>query len=87
EPLRRGTVSDRVLAAVRRRRVVPTAVTQALQAQIDKRLLGPIRRAGSGGIPPAAVWAVEHALWLTVIPAYLVGVGVRPERAPDFARR
>ncbi|PRC50348.1 hypothetical protein C6A85_69930, partial [Mycobacterium sp. ITM-2017-0098] len=42
EPLRRGTVSDRVLAAVRRRRVVPTAVTQALQAQIDKRLLGPI---------------------------------------------
>lgn len=87
EPLRRGTVSDRDLAAVRRRRIVPTVVTQALQRQIDTRLLGPILRGGSGGIPPAAVWAVEHMPLLTVIPAYLVGVGVRPERAPAFARR
>ena len=87
EPLRRGGVSDRELAAVRRRRIVPTAVTQALQGQIDKRLLGPIVHGGTGGISPAAVWAAEHASWLTVIPAYLVGVGVRPERAPAFARR
>lgn len=86
-PLRRGAVSDRELAAVRRRRIVPTAVTQALQVQVDKRLLGPILRGGTGGVPPAAVWAVEHASWLTVIPAYLVGVGIRPERAPAFARR
>jgi 2-polyprenyl-6-methoxyphenol hydroxylase-like FAD-dependent oxidoreductase len=87
EPLRRGSVSDRELSGVRRRRVVPTAVTQALQVQLDRRLLGPIVRGGTGGIPSAAVWAAEHAPWLTVIPAYLVGVGVRPERAPAFARR
>jgi 2-polyprenyl-6-methoxyphenol hydroxylase-like FAD-dependent oxidoreductase len=87
EPLRRGSVSDRELSGVRRRRVVPTAVTQALQVQLDRRLLGPIVRGGTGGIPSAAVWAAEHVPWLTVIPAYLVGVGVRPERAPAFARR
>jgi 2-polyprenyl-6-methoxyphenol hydroxylase-like FAD-dependent oxidoreductase len=86
-PLLRGSVSDRELAAVRRRRVLPTAVTQALQEQIDKRLLGPIVHGRTGGVPPAAVWAAEHASWLTVVPAYLVGVGVRPERAPAFARR
>jgi hypothetical protein len=24
---------------------------------------------------------------LTLVPAYLIGVGLRPEHAPDFARR
>lgn len=86
-PLRRGAVSDRELAAVRRRRVVPTAVTQTLQRQIDKRLLGPIVHGGTGAVPSSLVRAAELMPWLTVIPAYLVGVGVRPERAPGFARR
>jgi hypothetical protein len=30
---------------------------------------------------------VERFPWLSVLPAYFVGVGVRPERAPAFARR
>ncbi|MGE2729187.1 FAD-dependent oxidoreductase [Mycolicibacterium vaccae] len=87
-PLRNGTVTDRDLAGVRRRRVVPTAVTQALQRQIDNRLLGPIVRGENVASPPAALLRVIEAMpWLTAIPAYLVGVGVRPERAPEFARR
>lgn len=87
EPLRRGPVTGRDLARVRRRRIVPTVVTQALQRLIDRRLLGPIVRGGSGGPSPGLVRAVERLPWLTVVPAYLVGVGVRPERAPAFARR
>ncbi len=88
EPLRGGVVTDRDLAAVRRRRVVPTAVTLALQRQIDKRLLGPIVRGEeTAGLPAPLVRLVERFPWLTVIPGYLVGVGVRPERAPAFARR
>ncbi|GJF19587.1 oxidoreductase [Mycolicibacterium cyprinidarum] len=88
EPLRRRRVTGRDLAAVRRRRVVPAAVTQAFQRQIDSRLLGPILRGGGAAGPPAALVSMfEHAPWLAVIPGYLVGVGVRPERAPDFARR
>lgn len=88
DSLRRGGVTDRELAAVRRRRIVPTAVTQALQRQIDKRLLGPILRGeGPVGPPPILVRLVELMPWLAVIPGYLVGVGVRPEHAPAFARR
>ncbi len=87
-PLRRGRVTERNLAAVRRRRIVPVAVTQALQRQMHTRLLLPILQGGDIIAPPAALTRlVELAPWLTVIPAYLVGVGIRPERAPKFARR
>lgn len=88
EPLRRGRVTQRDLAAVRRRRIAPAVVTQAFQRQLDKRLLGPILRGGNvTGPPQALVRLLEAAPWVTVIPGFLIGVGVRPERAPAFARR
>lgn len=86
EPLRRHRVTDRDLAAVRRRRLFPTAVTQAVQRFLQ-RGLGPLLR-GADPTPPAAVLGVIQRLpWLSFIPAYFIGVGVRPERAPAFARR
>ncbi|WP_428352733.1 FAD-dependent oxidoreductase [Mycolicibacterium sp.] len=88
EPLRRGRVTGRDLAAVRRRRVVPTSITQAFQRQIDARLLGPVVRGSeNASVPNGLVRLLELAPWLSVIPGYLVGVGVRPEPAPVFARR
>ena len=88
EPLRRGAVTDRELGAVRRRRIVPTAVTQAFQRQFDKRLFGPVvRGADVSGPPPALIRLAEALPWLAVVPGYLVGVGVLPEHAPAFARR
>jgi hypothetical protein len=43
---------------------------------------------GADGRPPAAFVQVLRRLpWLTVIPARIIGVGIRPERAPVFARR
>jgi hypothetical protein len=30
---------------------------------------------------------VERLPWLSILPAYFIGVGVRPEHAPAFARR
>ncbi|MEW5812069.1 MAG: FAD-dependent oxidoreductase [Actinomycetota bacterium] len=89
EPLLRGSVTPRDLAKVRRRRIVATAVTQAIQHQLDERLLGPVVRGEEGvtGPPAGLIRAMQKAPWLSVIPAYFVGVGVRPERAPDFARR
>ena len=87
DPLRRRDVTDRDLAGVRRRRLPPAALTQAVQRVMHRRLVGPILR-GESGNPPAALVAVLRRLpWLSVIPAYVVGVGVRPERAPAFARR
>ena len=87
EPLRQHRVTDRHLAAVRRRRALPTAVTQAVQRVLQSRLLGPLLR-GADPTPPAALLGlVERLPWLSVLPAYFIGVGVRPERAPAFARR
>ncbi|OBK87659.1 FAD-dependent oxidoreductase [Mycolicibacter sinensis] len=86
EPLRQGRVTQRDLAAVQRRRALPTVVTQSVQ-RVLHRALTPILR-GKNLSPPAAFGTVFAKLpWLSAIPAYLVGVGVRPERAPSFARR
>lgn len=87
EPLRRHHVTVRDLAAVRRRRLLPTVVTQAVQRVLASRLLGPLLR-GADPTPPAALLDLVRRLpWLSVIPAYFIGVGVRPEHAPSFARR
>jgi 2-polyprenyl-6-methoxyphenol hydroxylase-like FAD-dependent oxidoreductase len=86
EPLRQHRVTERDLAAVRRRRLFPTAVTQGVQ-RVLQRGLGPLLR-GADPTPPAAFLTVMQRLpWLSFVPAYFIGVGVRPERAPAFARR
>jgi 2-polyprenyl-6-methoxyphenol hydroxylase-like FAD-dependent oxidoreductase len=87
EPLRQHRVTVRDLAAVRRRRLFPTAVTQAVQRVLQRALLGPLLR-GADPTPPGALLSVlERLPWLSVLPAYFIGVGVRPEHAPAFARR
>ena len=87
EPLQRHRVTERDLAAVRRRRLFPTAVTQAVQRLLQRGLLGPLLR-GADPTPPATLLGLVQRLpWLSVVPAYFIGVGVRPEHAPTFARR
>ncbi|MGH3633414.1 FAD-dependent oxidoreductase [Mycobacterium sp.] len=85
-PLRRHRVTNRDLAAVRRRRALPTAVTQLVQ-RVLHRLLGPILRGENPRPPTALLSVIEWLPWLSGVPAYFVGVGVRPEHAPAFARR
>lgn len=86
-PLRRGALTDRDLAAVRRRRLPAAALTQAVQRVLHSRLVAPILHGRSATPPAVATVLIQRLPWLSVIPAYLVGVGVRPERAPEFARR
>ncbi|HNM12286.1 MAG TPA: FAD-dependent oxidoreductase [Mycobacterium sp.] len=87
EPLLRRDVTQRDLAAVRRRRLPAAVLTQAVQRFMHRRLVEPILR-GESADPPAVLTTVLQRLpWLAAIPAYFVGVGVRPERAPAFARR
>ncbi|MGI5488028.1 FAD-dependent oxidoreductase [Microtetraspora malaysiensis] len=86
-PLRRHRVTGRDLDAVRRRRLLPTAVTQGLQRLLHRRMLEPVLD-GRSIAPPKALLALLTAVpSLSVVLAYVVGVGVRPERAPVFARR
>jgi 2-polyprenyl-6-methoxyphenol hydroxylase-like FAD-dependent oxidoreductase len=87
EPLRRNNVTERDLAAVRRRRLFPTAVTQAVQRVLQRTLLGPLLRGADPTPPTALLGLVQRLPWLSFVPAYFIGVGVRPERAPAFARR
>jgi len=87
EPLRRHRVTDRDLAAVRRRRLFPTAVTQGVQRVLQRGLLGPLLRGADPTPPEALLSVIERLPWLSVLPAYFIGVGIRPERAPAFARR
>ncbi|GAB2828478.1 FAD-dependent oxidoreductase [Actinocorallia aurea] len=86
-PLLRHRVTDRDLAAVQRRRLLPTIVVQALQRMLHRRLIVPIIN-GETAAPPAGFLALlERFPALSAVPAYLVGVGILPEHAPAFARR
>jgi 2-polyprenyl-6-methoxyphenol hydroxylase-like FAD-dependent oxidoreductase len=87
DPLRRRDVRSGDLAAVQRRRLPPAALTQGLQRILHRRLVQPVLN-GTAVQPPAVLARVVRLLpWLTAVPAYVVGVGVRPEHAPEFARR
>ena len=86
DPLRKGAVRPTDLAAVRGRPILATAIVQALQRLLRRRLVTPIVEGGRLG-PPAPVLALIHRVrQLSFVPAYLIGVGLRPS-TPDFARR
>jgi 2-polyprenyl-6-methoxyphenol hydroxylase-like FAD-dependent oxidoreductase len=87
ESLRQRRVTGRNLAAVRRRRVFATAVTQTFQRVIDRQVFGPIFRGADPTLLTVVLGVVERLPWLSALPAYFVGVGIRPEHAPAFARR
>ena len=86
-PLRDGAVTEADLAAVRSRRLLPTVVVQSLQRVLHRALVGPILAGRRGGPPRPALVVLRHVPQVRTAVAYLVGVGPRPEHAPDFARR
>ncbi|WP_224390370.1 FAD-dependent oxidoreductase [Pseudonocardia sp. ICBG1293] len=86
-PLQRGTLTGRALARVRNRRLLPTVLVQGLQRIMHRNIAGPALAGRLDG-PPAPLMRLMRAVPAAqIVPAYLVGVGFRPERAPDFARR
>jgi 2-polyprenyl-6-methoxyphenol hydroxylase-like FAD-dependent oxidoreductase len=91
EPLLTRRLTTRDLAAVRRRRNFPAAATQALQRVMHRVLMVVLPRGEVKELPPTVAKAVAKLFsWipsLSVIPAYIIGVGLRPEHAPQFALR
>jgi hypothetical protein len=75
------------LAAVRARRLLPTVVVQALQRFMHRVLVAPIVEGRRMGPPKPVLALLRHVPQLSFVPAYLIGVGLRPEHAPEFARR
>jgi 2-polyprenyl-6-methoxyphenol hydroxylase-like FAD-dependent oxidoreductase len=84
-PLGDGAVSLEHLAAVQRRRMLPTRLTQAAQVQIQKRVLASVLRLRDSIQLPLPVRLLRDHPRLRRIPARLVGIGVKPEhvRTPN----
>jgi 2-polyprenyl-6-methoxyphenol hydroxylase-like FAD-dependent oxidoreductase len=80
---------DAACARIQRRRWLATAATQAMQ-RIAHRLILTSRRgktAGRAKRVPLPARLLNGLPWLQVVPAWIVGIGIRPEDAPAFARR
>lgn len=87
EPLRRHRIRPADLAKVRRRRWLPTAVTQGMQRVLQGLIIEPVLSGKRTAFPKAPLFLTEHFPFVRAVPAYLVAIGLRPEHAPDFARR
>ena len=87
QPLRTRQLTTKHLASVHRRRELPTVVTQTLQRVLHRAVLGSVLQGREVKPPAALVKLLQRVPQLTAIPAYLVGVGLLPQHAPDFARR
>ena len=76
------------LARVQQRRLWPTRVIQAAQVAAQDKFIGPVLASTQVPRVPAVLKLLDRVPPLRVIPAYLVGVGVRPEhvRTPEAAR-
>jgi 2-polyprenyl-6-methoxyphenol hydroxylase-like FAD-dependent oxidoreductase len=86
-PLARRAVTPDELARVRRRRWLPTVAVQTLQSIMHRALVMPILRGERQGPPKPMQLLLERFPPASFVPAYLIGVGLRPEHAPAFARR
>ncbi|HTV91832.1 MAG TPA: FAD-dependent oxidoreductase [Verrucomicrobiae bacterium] len=82
-----GPVDDAELAAVQRRRTFPTVMTQALQVLIQRSAITSVLRSTD---PPKRAPLVLRILTsipgFHLIPAYLVGIGFRPEHVSRLVR-
>jgi 2-polyprenyl-6-methoxyphenol hydroxylase-like FAD-dependent oxidoreductase len=82
-----GPVGDNVLAAVQRRRTFPTVMTQGLQVLIQRSVITSVLRSAA---PPKRAPFILRILTSIPgfhrIPAYLVGIGFRPEHASRLVR-
>ncbi|HWE34986.1 MAG TPA: FAD-dependent oxidoreductase [Isosphaeraceae bacterium] len=78
-PLRDGDVSPDDLDKVRRRRLLPTRLTQRLQVLIQDRILGRVLDDPKPLSVPWQLRLLRRFPFLRRIPARIIGVGFRPE--------
>ncbi len=78
-PLREGRASIEDLRRVQRRREFPTRMTQAAQIAIQRRIITGLLQARNRLHVARWLYAFNKFPLLRRIPAYLIGIGVRPE--------
>ena len=77
--LLQGSVSQRDLEAVQRRREFPTRATQWLQVVLQNRVIGRVLASTEKMSPPLLVRLLGWLPFLRRLPARLIGLGFRPE--------
>ncbi|MBP2323652.1 2-polyprenyl-6-methoxyphenol hydroxylase-like FAD-dependent oxidoreductase [Kibdelosporangium banguiense] len=87
KPLLERKVQSEDLAKVRRRRWLPMVVAQGLQRFLHAKVLTPVLAGKRTTYPKTPTILTRLLPPLRAVPAYIVAIGVRPEHAPDFARR
>ncbi|MGP8297002.1 FAD-dependent oxidoreductase [Streptomyces inhibens] len=85
-PLRRGTVGTADLARVQKRRQLPMAVVQKSQQAEHSMIRAALDGTLDGDRLPVPMRLLRWVPPLRTVTGYLGGIGVRPERAPAFAR-
>lgn len=79
EPLRERQVAVSLLRQVQKRREFPTRVTQWLQLAMQRRVIVPVLSGTQRLKPPLLLRLITAVPLLRRIPAYIIGIGVRPE--------
>jgi 2-polyprenyl-6-methoxyphenol hydroxylase-like FAD-dependent oxidoreductase len=84
-PLGRGRFTGADLRAVQRRREWPTRLTQRIQVFIQDRVISRVLASRRQMSLPLPLRLLRRFPVLRRIPAYLIGIGIRPEhaRSPD----
>jgi len=79
EPLRKRRVTVDELRRIQKRREFPTRVTQWLQLTVQRRVIAPVLSGTKQVKPPLLLRLIAAIPLLRRIPAYIIGIGVRPE--------
>lgn len=74
-----GGVTVKDLAAIQRRRALPAKITQAVQVFMQNNVIDRVLKADQALKTPRILRLLQYFPILRQIPAYAVGVGVRPE--------
>ena len=86
-PLREGCLTDRNLAAVQARRMLPTRITQRLQVAVQNRVFTRVLAGSETLVPPLSVRIISRTPLLQRIPARIIGIGIQPEHIETAAAR
>jgi 2-polyprenyl-6-methoxyphenol hydroxylase-like FAD-dependent oxidoreductase len=79
QPLKERRVTAEVLAAVEARRAFPMRVIQRMQVFVHNRVLTRVLTSKGRIAPPWPVRLLNRFPLLRRLPAYIIGIGVRPE--------
>ncbi|GAA3707327.1 FAD-dependent oxidoreductase [Zhihengliuella alba] len=86
-PLLQGRLGNTHVAAVQRRRTPPTVFTQGLQRVMHRGFDAALARGRDFALPTAAARVLRAFPALSLVPAWAIAVGLRPEHAPAVTRR